>query len=558
MKKISVCSVVALCAVAGNAFGVTNPAITKLINEKQQKMEQLEQCAKKVTGFKIAGISTLGLTAVGIGGNVALASKQKGLDTQISKVQTDLDAQKTELANINSQIATKEAAARQAEIAAKKEECAKQNGNWIEATAKCSFVAPTTNTAENAVVKVDEETVKIINGSSVKPNIGAACSEKDINDKLIASAVFAVAGGNTGIAGDTICNQNGQDVPCICSATKCASGANELLLAGGIKTCVAGAGNENGGGNGNGNGNGDGNGDFAALIASGRVIGSACSRADINTTNGFFAASDGADGAKTTKAKYRAVGSDWGMTCYSEEEKGELYCLCEATECSGNANLTQDGGLALCSTTAGGGSGRQSSGADIEKNTTPKQTNGRVIGAACSRADIEATNGFFAADGASAAKTVSAKYMGSANYGIVCQESANSSEESYCLCGATACSADADLVKDGLPICVAKSPALVAQNSTPTQGSNNRFNWKVLERADQAYGISESQFCQNTCAFGCDVNARHSDPELVDAMIKQVAGYGYWCKKKGGNWIEKDRSLHQWQCNSLPETACAK
>ena len=159
MKKISVCSVVALCAVAGNAFGVTNPAITKLINEKQQKMEQLEQCAKKVTGFKIAGISTLGLTAVGIGGNVALASKQKGLDTQISKVQTDLDAQKTELANINSQIATKEAAARQAEIAAKKEECAKQNGNWIEATAKCSFVAPTTNTAENAVVKVDEETV---------------------------------------------------------------------------------------------------------------------------------------------------------------------------------------------------------------------------------------------------------------------------------------------------------------------------------------------------------------------------------------------------------------
>ena len=66
------------------SFGATNPQIARLIKEKQQKYAQLEQCTKKVNGFKIAGISTLGLTAVGIGGNVALASKNKQLDKEIN------------------------------------------------------------------------------------------------------------------------------------------------------------------------------------------------------------------------------------------------------------------------------------------------------------------------------------------------------------------------------------------------------------------------------------------------------------------------------------------
>ena len=41
-----------------SSFGATNPQITRLLQQKKQKMAQLEQCAKKVNGFKIAGIST--------------------------------------------------------------------------------------------------------------------------------------------------------------------------------------------------------------------------------------------------------------------------------------------------------------------------------------------------------------------------------------------------------------------------------------------------------------------------------------------------------------------
>ena len=81
-----------------------NAQISRLMTEKQQKLEQLEQCTKKVTGFKVAGISTLGLTAVGIGGNIALASKEKGLEYQIEKRQNELSAEQTNLNSLNSQI----------------------------------------------------------------------------------------------------------------------------------------------------------------------------------------------------------------------------------------------------------------------------------------------------------------------------------------------------------------------------------------------------------------------------------------------------------------------
>lgn len=99
----------ALCGVfvATGAFGVTgaeSATVAKLLAEKQQKMAKLEQCAKKVKGFKIAGISTLGLTAVGVGGNVMLASKQKDISHQITSTKAQIEKKQEELEKINEKI----------------------------------------------------------------------------------------------------------------------------------------------------------------------------------------------------------------------------------------------------------------------------------------------------------------------------------------------------------------------------------------------------------------------------------------------------------------------
>ena len=96
----------ALCIMP--VFGA-NPQIVKLLREKQQKYARLEQCTKKVNGFKIAGISTLGLTAAGIGGNIALASKNKQLDKEINGsdgLKAKIEKEEEKLAKTNDEIAT--------------------------------------------------------------------------------------------------------------------------------------------------------------------------------------------------------------------------------------------------------------------------------------------------------------------------------------------------------------------------------------------------------------------------------------------------------------------
>ena len=55
--------------------------IEKLIAEKQAKMEKLKKCKGTTKNLKIAGISTLGITAVGVGANIAEAvvlNEEKG------------------------------------------------------------------------------------------------------------------------------------------------------------------------------------------------------------------------------------------------------------------------------------------------------------------------------------------------------------------------------------------------------------------------------------------------------------------------------------------------
>lgn len=51
--------------------------IERLTQQRDKKYEELKQCEKTTKGFKIAGITTLVATGVGIAGNIILAEKLK-------------------------------------------------------------------------------------------------------------------------------------------------------------------------------------------------------------------------------------------------------------------------------------------------------------------------------------------------------------------------------------------------------------------------------------------------------------------------------------------------
>ena len=113
MKFIGYTSAICLMLVGALEYANAEPQakpvymtsqIQRLLNEKQEKVSKLEECDGKRKGFMIAGISTIGLTAVGIGVNVAQASKSNKLSNQIADQNRELEKQQSNLANINSQI----------------------------------------------------------------------------------------------------------------------------------------------------------------------------------------------------------------------------------------------------------------------------------------------------------------------------------------------------------------------------------------------------------------------------------------------------------------------
>ncbi len=65
-------------------FGARS-SYTQLVREKQRKMAELEKCMGSTNGLKIAGLSTLGLSAVGVVGNLAEAQKIKEYDEYIEE-----------------------------------------------------------------------------------------------------------------------------------------------------------------------------------------------------------------------------------------------------------------------------------------------------------------------------------------------------------------------------------------------------------------------------------------------------------------------------------------
>lgn len=83
---------------------------TQLVREKQRKMEELEKCMGATNGLKIAGLSTIGLTAVGVAGNVAQAKK-------LDEYESGIESKQKELEKVNKDIAEKEAEIKKAKEA---------------------------------------------------------------------------------------------------------------------------------------------------------------------------------------------------------------------------------------------------------------------------------------------------------------------------------------------------------------------------------------------------------------------------------------------------------
>ena len=84
MKKIFVIFLILLpfAVNAGADLEIRNQIldseIERLTNERDTKYEKLQKCEKSTTGFKIAGLTTLVATGVGVYGNIKLSQKLNG------------------------------------------------------------------------------------------------------------------------------------------------------------------------------------------------------------------------------------------------------------------------------------------------------------------------------------------------------------------------------------------------------------------------------------------------------------------------------------------------
>lgn len=81
IKKIFV-FILALCPMVASA-DYLDDKIANLTKQKLEKIAKLEECQKNTKGLKIAGITTLGVSAIGIGANIGEAVALNKLDTKI-------------------------------------------------------------------------------------------------------------------------------------------------------------------------------------------------------------------------------------------------------------------------------------------------------------------------------------------------------------------------------------------------------------------------------------------------------------------------------------------
>ena len=141
MRKISFIGL--LIALAPSLCMGESLRVNRLVQEKQRKMAELEKCMGSTKGLKIAGISTLGLTAVGVAGNVVEAKKIKDYDTKIASTDKSIEKTQQEIDDTKTTLATKKA---EAEAKKKAEEekrqrqtnCTQTGGQWHEDMGVCT------------------------------------------------------------------------------------------------------------------------------------------------------------------------------------------------------------------------------------------------------------------------------------------------------------------------------------------------------------------------------------------------------------------------------------
>lgn len=98
-----------LIALIPNMVFGASARYSKLLHEKQRKMEQLEKCMGASKGLQVAGVSTLGLTAVGVAGNIWEAQTIKDNESTIDKNKKNIDTLEKQIQKKKDEKAAKEA-----------------------------------------------------------------------------------------------------------------------------------------------------------------------------------------------------------------------------------------------------------------------------------------------------------------------------------------------------------------------------------------------------------------------------------------------------------------
>ena len=135
----------------------------RLVNEKNQKIEELNKCTGDVNGWKIAGISTIGLTAVGVAGNVALANKQSSLDKEIARTDTKITNTRSDIDRQNAEIVARNQ---------RRLDCQNSGGTWNSADNTC--VA--TKTLETSVAQQSGQVAPVASGTEPSVPVAPAVS----------------------------------------------------------------------------------------------------------------------------------------------------------------------------------------------------------------------------------------------------------------------------------------------------------------------------------------------------------------------------------------------
>ena len=130
MKKCILISLM-MAIIPTYVFGAS-ARYNQLVAEKQQKMAELEKCSGNINGWKIAGISTLGLTAVGVAGNIALSNTQKDYDKKIEKTDKQISDTQENIKKLEEQ---KRLAAAEQIL---REQCERAGGTYNNSTCTCN------------------------------------------------------------------------------------------------------------------------------------------------------------------------------------------------------------------------------------------------------------------------------------------------------------------------------------------------------------------------------------------------------------------------------------